>query len=599
MRNSRRRISSVAMALAISMLAAACSSSTVFDDIGDVGDASGAPSAGKQITGDTLPDPGANPSTIDYTLDESAAVTATIDSSGGEIVTSHNEIDMTLVIPEGAIASPTEITLTPIQDAESDLIDLTVGGAQFAPAGLALAVAGYLRLDGATLPEDLMAATWEESGGEVVRSITLPTIGGGVRIPVVHFSGAGAGSPGSGESGSSPSSKNQRGLDLMKKEWEENGHECVDAHNPAAVTALSLYVSDTRDDLIPALIKAQTDDNALMEAGRLTLNWWALPMQLQLYEGYIVCSDVVEAYGAIRDKFANEVVTRLKAGLTHALFEASRQCKARHDPGETVHMNQWVLKAALLAGIPGMGEGSDLPSLMIDLVEACANYRVELRSQLTLNADEAGRIRGTIAAVADNVPDTTFAQLYGYQGEDTSFPFGDPSYKVELPHNSDNCAYEDTSKLDPVFGLWLHVDVPRPERKVKGLDDAAPGESPNPNSDDSSGILVVEKLHASGTVIVHCDDTSVPFPIMTNFVPGWFNKLHGEGTDTGELEFDLKPEKSSTLVATYTTDEPLVDPTDPSAIVTQHTEIKVYLSPKDPGRTEPDPPPVPFPSQSD
>lgn len=575
----------MAAALLLALVATSCGSPTVFDNI----------DSGGAITGDTLADPGVNPATITYSLEATAAVTATIDSAGGEIKLSRDGVEMSLVVPEGALANPVDITLTPVVNAKSDLVDLTVG-VQFSPAGLLLAKPGYLKLEGESTYADLMAVTWDESGGEVVRSMTLPTIGQGIRIPIAHFSGAGAGTAGSNETNFSPSSRNQRALDLMSEQWNADGKECVAADSPAGVTALNYYASDAREDVIPALIAAQTDDLALLDATRKVLNWWSFPLVLKPLTDSAFCEDLVEAYEELKLQFSDEIGARLKAGYTHAMYEASRQCKARTDLGEIKHMAQWYGKALFLMSIPAMDDVPYWSSLLTDVVEACALYRVELRTQISLEAGDAGRIRGTIAAVAVDVPDSALAERFGFNDEDQQFPFGDPSYRLELPRNSDGCVYEDGSELDSIVGRQMYLGLTEPERRIPELDGIASeaNDSGGEDSTTKAGSLVLFKLTASGTVVVHCGDTTVPFPVLAKIVPGWFNRANSIDPESSQIEFDLETENSGRLVASYTNDEPIVDPTDPSSEAEQHTEIKVFLTPKSPRFPEPPPPSVPF-----
>lgn len=138
-----------------------------------------------------------NPATIDYTLDSQSARTATIDGSGGEVAASFGDVNMRLIIEAGALLEPVDITITPLATAHSELVDLTLGGVELAPAGLIFATPARLQLTGPEVPKDVIGVNWETTGSEVSR-IAATTIDGGVELMVAHFSGAGAGAPGAG-----------------------------------------------------------------------------------------------------------------------------------------------------------------------------------------------------------------------------------------------------------------------------------------------------------------------------------------------------------------------------------------------------------------
>jgi len=580
----------VAILVAFAFVASACTSGSVFDSTSQTGQSS--------QTAQTVPignDPGPNPSLIVYSLDESAAVTATIDASGGEISAFRDGVEMTLVIPEGALLSPTEIRITPVYDATSDLVDLMVGGAEFSPSGLFFVKPALFRIRGAAIPDPAMAVTWVKSGGEVTRTPTPPEIDDGVQFLIGHFSGAGVGSPGPGASSSSPRSMAGRGGTLINDEWRRNDlSDCIDSDNPAAVTAINYYIADAEQRVIPALKKAQSNDMVLIRASRMLIEWWAFP---ELLTEPMVCDDLRAAYLDVRDGFSKEIGERLTAGFVHAVFEASRQCQTRTDRGEIKHMLDWTALRQLLEYFTSSDDSDDGVALMSDAIAACALYRVELRAQLTLNAGVAGKIRGTIAATADDVPDTYKAGWLGAENAYDPFPFNKPSYKLELPPSSGGCVYVDNSKLNNMTGIWLVVEASEPERKIPGLGSESAGDG----EDEATAAMVIEPLEGSGAILVECEKRTFPMPFMATLIPQWFNRIHrDEPADPndgsgGQLRFDLSEESGGSLVASFISDEPIVDPNDPSAKVEQHTEVKVFHTPKKMSRQEPAPPPDVFP----
>lgn len=582
---------------AIAIVVASCGAGTT-DSSGPTTSAAGPLDQDAPAT-DLIPDPGANPSTIEYVLDESAAVTSTIGADGGELVTMSNGIEVKLVIPADALDRPTEITMTPLDHAESDLVDLTMGGAQFAPSGLLLAHPAILELTGATVPSELMAVRWNESGGEIVPTVAAPPDAGRIRIPIAHFSGAGAGTPGPDASTASPWPNASRAEQTLAEEFRNRGpdYPCIEADSPAGVTAVNYYIAAAREDVIPALKRAQSDDLVLLDASRKVLDWWAIPDHLQALSDVFACGDLVSAFTEHRDGFADEIGIRLTAGFTHAIYEAARQCKARKDAGEVQNMIKFHERAMFVLAIGSIGTPQYWEQQLTSAVEACATYRVELRTQLTLNAGDAGRLRGTIAAVASDVLEQRTADLLGYR-DDHRFPFDEPSYRVELPHNSDSCVYEDRSKLSPMAGSNLELTYRPPERKIPGLNyQEAPDEPQDGDKKKPDGRLVIDELETTGSIVVHCDDKTYAVPLMSHLFPMWFNGAHKYKSDPplpDSLEFFLTRTGNGTPAASFTTTEPIVDPTDPSSKVLQDTEVKVFHTPQDPG-PEPPPPPDVFP----
>ncbi len=575
-------IRSVALLGAFVLVATACGAGTV--DPSSPGDSQGAPAE------ETATTPTGTMPTIEFELVGSAAVTSEIGPDGGELVTGHGDVEYRLVIPPGALADPTEITLTPVDGATSGFVDLTMGGAQFSPSGLVLASPAVLELSGPTVPADLMAVRWEESGGPVVPTLGVRADSAGVRIPIVHFSGAGAGSPGPDPSGDVPPMGTDRATAALRdavQAWQP-GDPCIAADSPAGVTSLAYYTTAGRDDLVPALKAAQGDDLLLASTMRPLVEWWALPVVVEGLLGAIACDDLIDAFQSVRDGFAEEIDIRLESAMVHALYESGRQCRARKDVGEVRTMVAWMEKAHGLALAGILESTGSVEAATRTVGAACATFRVEVRSQLTLDAADAGRFRGTIAAVAENVPEAFLDELIVRTGE-FSFDFGEPSYHLELPPSSDSCTLENRSELSPIRGIYLTLRYPEPTRRIPGLDQG--GGDTGSDGEGGDSVLALDPLEATGAIVAKCDDMTMQIPKMGQLVPMWFNGAHKTSDPMGNwVEFPLELTGGTNPFASFTSTEPIVDPTDPSARVEQETEVKVFPTPQDPGQ-EPPPPP--------
>lgn len=119
-----RRFASAAAALAV--LVAACSPAVTPTGSDSVDKSTATTTVAVDTTGATTPimqERSGEPATIWVTRNDDASVTETIDSSGGRISIDRGDLTITLRIPEGAVTDPVDITLTPVVDAESAVID--------------------------------------------------------------------------------------------------------------------------------------------------------------------------------------------------------------------------------------------------------------------------------------------------------------------------------------------------------------------------------------------------------------------------------------------------------------------------------------------
>lgn len=610
MHATSRRIATLTV---FAVLTAACgggsSVSPPGDSAGDVPAASTATSDSRGETGApaTLPEPAGGPATIDVTLDDKAATTATIDSSGGEISVEYREVAMTLRVPPGAVSRPIDITLTPVSDASSPVLDSWVGGVEFSPSGLLFAEPAVLELSGPAVTPDLTFVEWGQSGGEVVPSITRPGQDGRMELTVAHFSGAGAGE-GSEGGGWQASSGARQVIRMIIRALAQNPDAgCVDTDNPAAITAASLYRTTAHDEIFPALEAAQQNDMVLLAATRSLLDWWSVPDTVRGF----ACDDLVSTLTDIRDSEGDTLGEWLRAGYVHAIFEAFRQCKLNRDPGEMRHMAQWHARALMLLAIPHMKEET-WEDLTLQAVKACGVYRIEVHSQLELDLDP-GRMRGTISATASDVPDAALADLLGFAGVDSSFSFSHGS-RLELP-SAEGCTYQDGTSIKTWQGLALNISAREPKRRIPDMDgpvaDPSPGSPPpEPNTaetaaernDGSGGTLRTYPLEGEGSVTAKCDDMTFRVPHVQDLIPMWFNfavfgaKPYDDSGSLVEgvmLVFHLRAEYGTALVASYLDRHPLIDPTDPTAQVDQETEVKVFHTPGEMARKEPPPPQKP------
>ena len=130
-----------------------------------------------------------NPASIDITLEEGPAATATIGAEGGSIgLTDVNGTEYTLTIPEGALFSPEEITMTPIASAEGQAIgDTFLAGVSLQPEGLHFLELVTIEIAGGKIDESALAFA-AESGGQDFHLTPSKHADGSVAISTTHFS---------------------------------------------------------------------------------------------------------------------------------------------------------------------------------------------------------------------------------------------------------------------------------------------------------------------------------------------------------------------------------------------------------------------------
>ena len=133
-----------------------------------------------------------NPASIDITLEEGSATTATIGPEGGSITSiGVNGIEYNLTIPEGALFSPEEITMTPIGSAEGKAIgDTFVAGVALQPEGLYFLKLVTIEMAGGMV-DDSAVAFAAESGGRDFHLTPSKQADGLITISTTHFSEVG------------------------------------------------------------------------------------------------------------------------------------------------------------------------------------------------------------------------------------------------------------------------------------------------------------------------------------------------------------------------------------------------------------------------
>lgn len=130
-----------------------------------------------------------NPASIDVSLEEGAAAAATIGPEGGSITTMDAKgTGYTLKIPEGALFSEVEITMTPIASAEGESIgDTFLAGVALQPENLHFIELVSIEITGDVIEEDVLGFS-SERGGQDFHLTPSKFASGSLTITTSHFS---------------------------------------------------------------------------------------------------------------------------------------------------------------------------------------------------------------------------------------------------------------------------------------------------------------------------------------------------------------------------------------------------------------------------
>jgi len=307
-----------------------------------------APACGHDATG-----PGSS-----IRLESSRAVTVRIGQGGGQLRTTDTQGRIYLLdIPALALRDSTDVTLTPVASYELPEGVTLTAAAQFAPAGLRLAVPGRLAIVVPGGAPD--AAGFSYSGqGDSLHLDLMGRRGDTLFLPVRHFSGAGAAAtqdvalltPGGPVSGSIQAF-------IQLSALSQTGHATGTYDVQAMTAVLDGWMTSV---IIPAL-QSVTTEQALVDAAGLYTDW------LEVIEcGGDACSPVGTALGgAALHLFPDDVRVNVLTAL--ASYETGRealaaaidanaarlreQCITAHDVQAAANIVYWIGYASRVSNV--------------------------------------------------------------------------------------------------------------------------------------------------------------------------------------------------------------------------------------------------------
>ena len=476
------------------------------------------------------PDP--DPVDAEVTLDDATAATSVIGVDGGRVETTGSDgRAYALEVPAGALVGDVAITITPIAELTTPVLAGFAGGAQLAPDGLGLAELAWLEIGGVD-GDDLVAFDYLGDGDEVALVHLERTGDGAVRIPVTHFSGAGAGTP-SEEAGGRPPSDPARQLgEALIAAYMDNDFECIGFDHPLGDAVVEWYADIYRTEVAPHLEAAAGDDQVLTAAVGRALDWMAARQHYAL----LLCEQVTQELEISEEQVeADELIT---AGLVNAIDTATTTCASTHDIGEVIHIDAWVARALMLFGDT---EG-DWEARRRESVERCLTFQLRFTSEIVV-AQPGFEFRGPMTSTIDEVRPVAHADHYGFRDEglgDWSFapvaytPTITGSVYAACPVAVTQVVVSDAAVALP------QVLIPTPQRHVPlGVEDEA---SERPTDDGQVVEIMFRPLRGSEFFETTCTDLFGGANPDGAWGPWAFNELHA-------LEMDPEWEGFAILLA--------------------------------------------------
>jgi hypothetical protein len=406
----------------------------------------------------TLPDP--DPASAEVTLDSSAAVSALIGPDGGSIAAAGSDgRSYVLTIPPNYLANEVEITMIPIADLSTPILDEFSGGVQFSPEGLAFPGVAWLEIAGADVPEKAVGFSYVGAGEDAAIG-WVDAEGTAIRVPITHFSGAGAGTPAPGAGTRYPRDAVATMAVTLTSAWIANNALCIDATNPIGEVLPAWYEALFEAEVEPKLEQAATDDTLLPDAIRAALRWRAA----RHYYQPVLCDDLFKALdNTAADQRLDELVGR---GLENAIGTAADSCATTHDLGETRYILAWLANAQLLFG----DEDGNWSRLAQERIAGCLTFELEFRSLIEVTNPGlnvfTGHMESTISGLMPLANSLSLSLIDGRQ--DDGSRAGPLAYTPSIDFTyDDSCSILVTQvETRPALALFPEVKIPAPIRQI-------------------------------------------------------------------------------------------------------------------------------------
>lgn len=382
----------------------------------------------------------ANPLDVEAHTDQNRRTTATIDSLGGTLETTGADgTHYKLTVPQGALLSPEQISMTPI--AAVDDLPFAGGlaaGVQLEPSGLRFSDYVTVEISGhpPVEPAQETGFLYQRDGVEfqlypVQESASKTT------FKIIHFSGVGI----------AKGTEAERNAQLLRATRDVEGRfgqqlaTYIRPGEEINYTSVKATLRAYHDQILkPLVTAAATDDGLAIQAIQRYLSWSRMVQLLFADEDFMLAERA-----ALEDQWL--------AIIKNAAKKAYRRCIDENRPQELTMILAWSRMLAL------MGLNAEIPA---DGIWRCARFELDFHTKITQK--RLGNFEGPEIwkgeAIAENViiePDLVTLELHGSKeaqyvdfevvipphkpgtgcwlggGEwETTFPFNVPRLMVEL-----------------------------------------------------------------------------------------------------------------------------------------------------------------------
>ncbi|MDZ7720714.1 MAG: hypothetical protein U5K72_17990 [Balneolaceae bacterium] len=304
-----------------------------------------------------------NPLSVNFETENSSSVTTLIPREGGSISTTDSRgITYTLDIPENALLSPEEITMTPFSSIE----DAPVGssfrlGVDLQPEGLEFLEAATLRIEDPNgLPgsnsSQIVAFGAESNGDEFYFSSVRETTSNEVVMPVSHFSGNGS----------------MEATDDEIRDQQQN-HPPTDPRDRASQNLLNDPSIQTEVSILEAyhaqamaIISVAGSSPELMEQAFQLYRFWKIKLNTARSE--------VQAQVSALDA---QLISAMISTFQTAVVQAKTDC-LNHDLSKIRLLLRWSYLSLIY---PEVVTGSTSQSLLEDAAN-CGQFELEIESSM-------------------------------------------------------------------------------------------------------------------------------------------------------------------------------------------------------------------------
>lgn len=351
----------------------------------------------------------ANPLDVQAHTDPSRRATTTIDSAGGVLETTGADgTHYRLIVPEGALLSPEQISMTPIRAVDGlPFSGGLAAGVQLEPSGLRFIDYVTVEITGhpPLAPERETGFLYQRDGLEF-QLYPIEESAAKTTFRIIHFSGVGIASGTEAE-------RNAQLLRTTRDVEGRFGQQLASYFHPDGIDlpGVEATLRAYHDQVLkPLVTAAASDDGVAMQAINRYLPWARMLELLFSSEEFMLAERQ-----AMHDQWL-EIIKNLAV-------KAHRRCIEQNRPEELPMILSWWRMLAL------MGLGGELPA---DAISSCARFELDFRAKVTqkqaFNLEGPEVWKGEV--LAENLiiePDPATLEQRG--GKDAQYV----DFRVEIP----------------------------------------------------------------------------------------------------------------------------------------------------------------------